>query len=121
MKSRIALKKYFALNPRRFSKANPVPPRTSITVRHDNPGRYRSLLGQILRIGYYSKQDGLNTIWLVYPDGKYDESTTHAHLNRFFRILRVSEESDIHGEARPILSALSPEESKFPGRELRPK
>jgi hypothetical protein len=110
MNSRIAFKKYFALNPKRFSKANPVPSKTSISVRQDNPGPYRSLLGQILRIGYYSEQDGLNVVWLVYPDGKYGESTTHAHLNRFFQILEVSEGTDFHGVAQPIIPALSLEE-----------
>lgn len=77
-----------------------------ITVRGDNPGPYSRLLKQRLRVGYYSKQDGLNVIWIVYPNGHYGEATTHAHLNRFFKIISIPEETDLHGDDRSILQPL---------------
>jgi hypothetical protein len=106
MRGRLKLKKQFRQNPRKYSKKNPVPPTTLIAVREDNPGPYSRLLNQTLRVGYYSKQDGLNVIWIVYPDGKYGESTDHACLNRFFRVISVPEETDFHGDNRTILQAI---------------
>ena len=80
-------------------------------VREDNPGPYRRLIGSVLRIGYYSRRDGVNVTWIVYPNGEYGETTTHSHLNRYFRLIGESDEVDLYGDARPILKALSPEES----------
>jgi hypothetical protein len=109
MKSRIKLKKYFEVNPRRYYKTNPIPPRTVIAVREENPGPYRKLLGLTLRVGYYSRQDGLNVVWIVYPDGKYGETTTNQHINRHFRTLSASDETDVYGVDQPILLPLDQE------------
>jgi hypothetical protein len=110
MRSRIKLKKYFQHSPKKYSKINPVPPRSTIKVREDNPGSFRSLLGQTFRVGYYSRQDGLNVIWIVDADGKYTQTMTHAFLNRHFRILFDSGDTDLHGDDRPDILPLSQEE-----------
>jgi hypothetical protein len=60
----------------------------------------------VLTIGYYSQQDGLNVIWIVYPDGKYGEATTHNHLNRFFQIISATNETDFYGTAKDRITAL---------------
>ena|ERR1700744_5042244 len=109
MRSRIALKRYFAQNPKKYSKSNPVPPRTVFVVRRENPGPYKHLLEKLLRVGYYSKQDGLNCIWIVDEDGVYAEATVHQHLNRHFQVMSASDESDLYGEARPALVPFSEE------------
>lgn len=106
MKSRVKLKKQFETSPRKFYKSQPVSPCSVIAVRGDNPGPHRSLLGMILRVGYYSKQDGTNVIWLVYPDGKYVETTDHRLLNRHFTVITASDETDLFGIDRPQIAPL---------------
>jgi hypothetical protein len=106
MKSRVKLKKQFLASPRKFYKSRPISPRAVIAVREDNPGPHRSLIGMILRVGYYSKQDGTNVIWLVYPDGKYVETTDHRLLNRHFTVITASEETDVFGANRPQIGPL---------------
>ena len=113
MRSRIKLKKQFRLTPRKYYKTRPISPRSVITVRHDNPGPARSLLGLILRVGYYSKQDGTNVVWLVFPNGEYQQTTSQAYINRHFRILHEDEDPDLYGDARPILQPLRDEEMAF--------
>ena len=106
MKSRVKLKKQFEASPRKYYKSRPISPRTMIAVREDNPGPHRSLRGMVLRVGYYSKQDGTNVIWLVYPDGKYVERTDHRLLNRHFTVISASEETDLFGVDRPQIEPL---------------
>ena len=85
----------------------PIPPRTIVTVASvpDNP--YTDLAGRKIRIGYYSEQDGLDCIWLVYPSGEYGETTDHDHIYRYFVIEQLSDESDLYGIAREKLGELT--------------
>ena len=69
-------------------------------------------MGKLLRVGYYSKQDGLNCIWIVHPDGNYAEATNHRHFNRFFEVATASDEVMLYGEERPVLGSL-PDEKKL--------
>jgi hypothetical protein len=110
MRSRIRLKKQFERDPKKYCKIRPIGPKSVIRVRGDNPGPYRGLIGHLLRVGYYSKQDGLNAIWIVYANGEYGETTTHSHLNRHFTIISDSGETGPYGDGRPILLPLSKEE-----------
>ena len=71
----------------------------------DNP--YAHLGGYTIRIGYYSKQDGLDCVWLVMPSGEYKETTDHDHLYRFFVVETIAEEEDLFGEHRAPLGRLS--------------
>ncbi len=85
----------------------PIPPRSVVFVAPVAGNPYVSLWGRKIRIGYYSKQDGLDCIWLVYPDGKYGETTDHDHLYRFFVVEHFSDESDLFGDNREQLGSLS--------------
>ena len=107
MRCRIKLKKQFRVNPKRYYKTRPISPRSVITVREDNPGPHRRLLGLILRVGYYRKQDGTNVVWLVFPNGEYREATSQAYINRHFRIIHEDEDPDLYGDNRPILQPLT--------------
>jgi hypothetical protein len=113
MRSRIKLKKQFTLSPKKYYKTTPIRPRSVIAVREDNPGHHRSLLGLILRVGYYSKQDGTNVVWLVFPNGEYQQTTSQAYINRHFRIIHENDEPDLFGDERPILQSLTAEEMAF--------
>jgi len=70
-------KRVFAYQDRDIA-CNPVSPRSEIAVREDNPGPYVGLLGKRLRVSYYSRRDGLNVIWIVYPTRSTEKlPTTH--------------------------------------------
>jgi len=85
---------------------NPIPPRSEIIVREENPGPYEYLRGKRLRVGYYSRRDGLNVIWIVNPNAEYGETTDHSHLRQFFKVVFDSGETDLYGDDRPVLKPL---------------
>jgi len=60
----------------------------------------------VFRIGYYSKMDGLDCIWLVDERGKVDQTLDHDYLNKFFDILYVSKERSLYGRGRPFFGRL---------------
>jgi len=45
--------------------------------------------------------DGLDCIWLVNNDGKYEQTLDHAYLYKFFEIEKVSKERSFYGRNRP--------------------
>ena len=98
-------KQVFAYQDRDIA-CNPVCPRSEIAVREDNPGPYIDLLGKRLRVGYYRRRDGLNVIWIVYPNAAYGETTDHSHLRQFFKMVFDSGEADLYGDDRPVLEPL---------------
>lgn len=60
----------------------------------------------MFRIGYYSRQDGLDVVWLVDDAGEYEQSTDHEFLHRYFSILELSDEDDLFGDEREPLGPL---------------
>lgn len=66
--------------------------------------------GRIFRIGYYSRQDGLDCVWLVNEKGKYEQTTDQDSINKDFQILTKSDESDMFGFNREVLGPTSTEE-----------
>ena len=73
-------------------------------VRADSstPG-WQGRTGEVLRVGYYSRQDGLECIWLVDTAGEYVETTDREYLLRYFEIVELSDETDFFGDNRPLL------------------
>jgi len=57
--------------------------------------------GRVFRIGYYSRNDGLDCVWLVDDDGKYSETVDQEMIRTHFEILQRSDESDLYGVDRP--------------------
>ncbi len=45
--------------------------------------------------------DGLDCIWLVNEQGKYEQTIDHAFLNKHFLIETVSKERSLYGRNRP--------------------
>lgn len=88
-------------------KPIPIPPLTIVSVASVPKNPYAHLSGQRIRIGYYSKQDGHDCIWLVYPNGEYGETTDHGDIYRYFVIEQLSYESDFYGTGKPQLGALT--------------
>jgi len=85
---------------------DPIHPGSEIAVREDHPGSYSRLLGQRLRVGYYRRMDGLNAIWIVYPNAEYGQTIDHSHLREFFRIVHDSDDTDYYGANRHVLEPL---------------
>jgi len=51
--------------------------------------------------------DGLDCIWLVNDDGKYQEAIDHEFLFKFFEIELLSKERSLYGKNRPRLGLIS--------------
>jgi len=89
-----------------ISKPIPIPPRTTLSVTSVANNPYSHLSGRKIRVGYYTEQDGLDCIWLVYPDGEYGETTDHDHIYRYFVVEELSDETDFYGMEREPLEDL---------------
>jgi hypothetical protein len=63
--------------------------------------------GRVFRVGYYSRQDGLNCVWLVNDKGEYEQTTDQHSIERDFEILKQSDELDLFGANRQIIGKLS--------------
>jgi len=62
--------------------------------------------GEIWRIGYYSKQDGLDIIWLVDANGEYNWTVDREFVEEKFKLIDVSKERSLYGNNRPPLGKL---------------
>jgi hypothetical protein len=76
-----------------------IPPKTLVRLSRydDSTPQWRKQIGREFRVGYYSAQDGLNCIWLVNDAGEYEQTTDRETLLMYFDILKLSHESDLHG------------------------
>jgi hypothetical protein len=59
--------------------------------------------GRIFRIGYYSKNDGLDCVWLVDDEGIYGEAVDQEMIRTHFIVLQLSDETDLFGVDRPVI------------------
>ena len=59
--------------------------------------------GRVFRIGYYSRQDGLDCVWLVDDYGQYSETVDQEMISTHFEILQRGDESDLYGVNRPVI------------------
>lgn len=85
-----------------------IPPRSRVRlVRADRTTPlWQKQIGRGFRVGYYSRQDGLDCIWLVNENGEYEQTTDRAGLLRYFEIERLTEERDYYGVHKRRLGAL---------------
>jgi HEAT repeats/PBS lyase HEAT-like repeat len=54
-------------------------------------------IGRQFRVGYYSRKDGLDCIWLVNERGKYEQTTGRDFLYKYFEIEELSQEKNFYG------------------------
>ena len=80
----------------------PVCPNTRIRlIRADeSTPMWKDCIDKEFTVGYYSKQDGLDVIWLVDRDGEY-ETIDHEALSEYFEILEESNDPDYFGDLVP--------------------
>ena len=86
----------------------PLPPNSVVKlVRLWPHARKRGYeLGQTWRVGYYSRQDGLDVVWLVDATGDYRQTADHDWIERHFQVVRISAEKSTFGHNRSRLPAL---------------
>jgi hypothetical protein len=95
-----------------FWKAGPkpkaiIPPRSVVRLKVSNPDWGTDLkTSDTFRVGYYSKQDGPNCVWLVDAQGKYSQTWDQISLLDSFEIVEQSNETDIYGAHPPLLGPL---------------
>ena len=80
-----------------------IPPRSAFRlVRSDaETSGWKADVGRVFRIGYYSRQDGLDVIWLVNEKGEYEQTTDRDFLLRYFEPIEISNETDVYGPDKP--------------------
>lgn len=59
--------------------------------------------GRIFRIGYYRRNDGLDCVWLVDDEGDYGETVDQEMIRTHFKVLQLSDETDLFGADRPAI------------------
>jgi hypothetical protein len=67
---------------------------------------WRKDIGRQFRVGYYSRKDGLDCIWLVNESGKYEQTTDRAFLLKYFDVERLSKEKDLFGRGKRRLGKI---------------
>jgi hypothetical protein len=76
-----------------------IPPRSRLRlVKADrHTPLWRKDVGRRFRVGYYSRKDGLDCIWLVNEDGEYEQTVDRNSLLEYFEVERLSHEKNVFG------------------------
>lgn len=115
MKETAESKPPFTSKPKKkYSFPAPIPPSSVISVRRTARNPWAHEVGRIFRVGYYSKSDGLDCIWLVNEQGEDDQTIDHECLNKFFDIQAIGKERSLYGRGRPQFPALKRHKKKMP-------
>ena len=79
-----------------------IPPESIVEIAQadDKTPAWKHMIGTRYRVGYYSRQDGLDCIWLVDDQGNYVETTDRDFLIKYFKIVHLSSIDDYFGENR---------------------
>jgi len=67
---------------------------------------WKKSLGAIYQVGYYSRRDGADCIWLVNESGEDQETVDHDYLFKYFDIIQISDEKNPTAQRGPKLSRL---------------
>ena len=85
-------------------RARPIhflPPLTMLRLQRSVSLRHLKLIadqvGQYFRVGYYTPNDGLETIWIVNEDGDYVGTIARSRLKKYFRVVSISKELNYCG------------------------
>jgi hypothetical protein len=92
----------FTLRPsKKYPFRTPIPPCSMVRVKSSPSKRWLKNVGRRFRVGYYSWKDGLDCIWLVNEQGKYEQTIDHEFMRKYFEIEFVSRERSLYGRNRP--------------------
>jgi hypothetical protein len=80
----------------------PIPPLSVVRLAHSDKETpsWQNQRERIFRIGYYSRTDGLDCIWLVNDKGKYEQTTDHEALYRCFDVIQLADHTNWYGRRR---------------------
>jgi len=87
----------------------PIRPLTVLRLKKLWPHarKHGHAIGQIYRVGYYCKDCGVHTIWLVDNAGSYNWTVDQKFVDNFFEIVQPSHERSLYGRNRPKLGKWS--------------
>ena len=74
-----------------------IPPLSIIRLNDSVPKRYKKYIGKMFNVGYYSRQDGLDVIWLTDKNGDLVMTINHEELHKYFEIVELSKERSFYG------------------------
>lgn len=76
-----------------------IPPRSRVRLlRADRrTPSWKQDVGRQFRVGYYSRKDGLDCIWLVNENGEYEQTTDRAALRKYFMVELLTQEKNYYG------------------------
>ena len=92
------------------SLASIIPPLSVVQVSRVTASEpaWEGYEGRIVRIGYYRKNDGLDCVWLVDDEGGYCEAVDQEMIRTHFKVLHLSDETDLFGVDRPVIGRREP-------------
>jgi hypothetical protein len=97
-----------------MDKMIPIAPQSVVQLAgadRRTPG-WQKDVGRIFRVGYYSRNDGPDCIWLVNDEGKYEQTTDHEFLYLYFDVIHFAKDTNWYGSRRPRISQIRPADSK---------
>jgi len=79
-----------------------IPPRSRVRLLRadDQTPSWKKDIGRQFRVGYYSRKDGLDCIWLVNEEGEYEQTTNLKFLLKYFDVEHWSREKSFFGRGR---------------------
>jgi len=85
-----------------------IPPRSRVRLlRADRQTpTWKKAIGRQFRIGYYSRKDGLDCIWLVNENGAYEQTTDREFLLKYFEVELLSQEKNFYGRGKRRLGKI---------------
>jgi hypothetical protein len=84
----------------------PIPPLSVVRAAHGKNRFLRKEGGRVFRVGYYSRKDGLDCIWLVNDEGLYEQTVDHEFLYRYFDIIYFAEHTNWYGRRQPKIQPI---------------
>jgi hypothetical protein len=101
----------------------PIPPQSVVRLAYTDrgAGSLRKHLGDVFRVGYYSYQDGLDCVWLVNSEGKYEQTVSHGFLYKYFDVIQFAKDANWYGRARPHLPPVRRADGRKASRKWKPK
>ena len=80
----------------------PVPPTSVLRLVRLWPHarKHGKEVGQTWRVGYYSRRDGVETIWLVNARGEYVWTIDEPFFREQFEVVEAARERSIYGRGR---------------------
>jgi hypothetical protein len=85
-----------------------IPPRSRVRLLKADAQTpsWKKAVGRQFRVGYYSRKDGLDCIWLVNENGTYEQTTNRAFLLKYFEVEHVSQEKNVYGRGKRRLQKI---------------